>query len=384
MAAHRLFSHTDPSPPPRIFLAANSAWNLLHYRRPLIEAMRQEGWEVVGLVPDPPTGEELLSRWQRVPYLRGQARSPLDDLRALRGFFNIYRREKPDLALHFTIKPNIFGGLAARLAGMPAIPTLTGLGYTALHPTGANRLVPFLYRQAFARAPWVVVQNEDDRDWLLTRQLIRPEQCRLIRGSGVDTERFQPQDTLRTSATPLVCLYIGRLLKDKGVLELIEAVGNLRASGLDLECRFLGDPSHANPSAIPESSFRRMIDREGFRYLGPAEDVRPALAAADLLVLPSYREGTPRAVLEAMAMGIPVITTDVAGCRQTVDPGRTGLLVPPADARALEDAIRQMAVMTNEKRQAMGRAGLEKVIREFDQRIVVSQYLELISTYVRP
>lgn len=289
--------------------------------------------------------------------------------------FRIYRSEKPDAILHFTIKPNIFGSIAAKWAGIRSIPTVTGLGYTFLHGHWLNKLTVQMYRYAFSGLDCVVFHNRDDRELFDQLGIIPRRLSIVVNGSGVNTNYFRPLPKPQFE-TPFTFLFIGRLLYDKGIREYVEAAAYLRQWGVNISCRVVGDLGSSNPDAVPKEKFLHWI-KEGFiEYYGAAADVRPFIKNCDVLVLPSYREGMPRAILEALAMGKPIVTTDVAGCREAVC-DKTGLLVPVKNSKALAEAMSYLFHKDQQEVLAMSQAARTRALDRFDERIIVETYLQL-------
>lgn len=287
-----------------------------------------------------------------------------------------YRQARLDLVVHFTIKPCIYGGLAARLTGTPAIPTITGLGYTFIHPYGLNRFVPHLYKSAFKRSPLVVFLNREDAGLFVEKGIIREDQAFLSPGAGIDTEHFAPQPA--SSKANFVFLFLGRLLLDKGIEELMQAFEKLQQKEPAVECWVGGDDRAENPAIIRAKRWKHYMSQPGVKYLGLVEDVRPYLAQADVLVLPSYREGMPMVVLEAMAMGKPVIATQTAGCREAVTEGENGWLVPVKSVDALLDVMQEACHTHPGRLQEMGQAGRRQAVQKFEQHLVQQTFLHAI------
>lgn len=298
--------------------------------------------------------------------------SIVDDLRYYFQLKAMLLRDNPDLLLTYTIKPNIWGALAARRAGVRSIAMVTGLGYAftdgSYRKSVKQRLVELfarsLYREATRHNYRVIFQNADDiADFVAAGCLEDKTKARLVSGSGVDMDHY--------SLVPLpehpTVLMIARLLRNKGVREFAEAAASLKVSFPEARFQLIG-PFDEGPDSISRSELESW-EAAGLEYLGSVEDVRPAIAAARIYVLPSYREGTPRSVLEAMAMGRPVITTDVPGCRETVEDEVTGLLVPKNDAASLAAAIaRLLAAPALAAR--MGEAGFRRASQKYDVRKV--------------
>jgi glycosyltransferase involved in cell wall biosynthesis len=294
----------------------------------------------------------------------------------LRRFRSLLKRLRPAAYLSYTIKPNIYGAMAAGVLGIPAIPNVSGLGTAFLRGGALQRFVTMLYRVAFRRAPVVFFQNSEDCDVFVNRRIVRADQARILPGSGVDLAHFAPTPPPQG---PPTFLLVGRMLRDKGVLEFIEAARLLRSVLPHARFQLLGPIDEGNRSAVGHAEIDGWV-REGLvEYLGSAEDVRPFIAASTAVVLPSYREGLPRSLLEASAMERPLIAADVPGCRDIVDEGVNGYLCRVRDAASLADAMRRLAQMPAEQRLAMAQAARRKVQERFSEELVVGAYLDALS-----
>lgn len=358
--------------PHSILINGSHPDSLVNFRGDLIRDLIASGYEVHTSAPDiaGPTRAQLDAMGVRSHSvnLSRSGLSPIADLRYLREMLSLQRRIRPALVLNYTIKPNIWGSFAARLLGIPACSMVTGLGYIMIEGQGLKRrlvqaLAKQLYAWALSKNRAVIFQNNDDVDEFVRAGIVGPSKIRTVRGSGVNLEHFAPAPL---PAAP-VFLMIARLLRTKGVREYAAAAKSVRASYPDARFLLVGMHDPGPDGVTPEE----MGDwhQYGIEYLGPMDDVRPALAAASIYVLPSYREGTPRSVLEAMAMGRPVVTTDVPGCRETVQHERNGLLVPARDAAALHEAMTRL-IENPRQREAMGRESLEMARELFDVRKV--------------
>ena len=355
----------------RIVVIASLAESLLNFRSPLIAALLREGHEVICCAPghDPQLAlrlEALGASFLPIALDRTGI-NPLGDIRALLQLRRLFRRLRPDLVLGYTIKPVIYGSLAARLAGVPRIfSMITGLGYAFMGKSAKQRAVNLivctLYRTALRANRRVFFQNRDDLALFLERRLIRSqEQAVLINGSGVDLAEFPAQPPV---LRPITFLLIARLLKDKGIYEYVEACAILKKRYPKVQFQLLG-PLDSNPSAIAREQVEAWTRGGSIDYLGETGDVRPYIAAATVYVLPSYREGTPRTVLEAMAMGRPVITTDAPGCRETVREGENGFLVPVREVGGLVQAMERF-ILSPELALGMGRRSRELAEEKYD------------------
>ncbi|MCB9282505.1 MAG: glycosyltransferase family 4 protein [Lewinellaceae bacterium] len=367
--------------PRTIALVANTSWNLVHFRFSLAEQLQDSGYRVLAIAPPGAYAERLrtypFSRYHAWSKLRAHGQNVLQEWAAARELRQLYRILRPDLTLHFTIKPNLYGTWASSRLGIPSISTITGLGYPFLHPGGGNRLVPFLYREALKGTTATVFQNEDDRSLFLKTGLVAPAKTRLIPGSGVDTRFFHPLSENHREGT-FTFLYAGRLLRDKGILEYLKAACQIAESRPGLRFWIAGEMEPENPAALTRRELDPYFSHPAFKYWGFLEDIRPVMAQADVFVLPSYREGMPRAVLEAMAMGKPIVTTDAPGCKETVEPGENGLLVPVRDEEALTLAMRQLMELSPAVLRDMGEKSRQRALDRFNMQAINQQFLDLI------
>ena len=358
-----------------ILMTVNAAWNIWNFRRPLVEALAADGHRITVLAPFDDAVPDLERLGCRVRPLEMSVKglNPLEDLKLQRRFGRIFREERPDAALSFTIKNNIFGARAAKSTDVPFLPNVTGLGTAFLSGKLLQTVTEQLYRRSFADLQVVFFQNEDDRDLFLNRRLVRADQARLLPGSGIDLQRFAPAP-IPPPAEPPVFLMIARLLRDKGVLEFVEAARRVKVRHPQARFQLLGAAGSENRSAIDRPTVDAWVAQGVVEYLGTTPDVRPAIAAASCVVLPSYREGAPRTLIEAAAMARPLIATNVPGCRAVVDRDVSGFLCDLRSAESLALAMERFLALSPEAQQAMGAAGRAKMKREFDQTLVVDAY----------
>ena len=363
-----------------IALTANAAWNIWNFRRALVSALVSDGHAVTVIAPPDDSVGDLEALGCRFLPLDMNVRglNPLEDLALQRRLRRVLTLEKPDVVLSFTIKNNVFGALAARAAGVPLIPNVTGLGTAFLSDGLLRQVAETLCRRAFGPLPVVFFQNDDDRDLFRRRRLVRPEQARVLPGSGVDLSWFTATDMPPPEAPP-VFLMIARLLRDKGVVEFVEAARQLKRTMPEVRFQLLGAAGSENRTAIDAATVDAWVAEGVVEHLGTAPDVRPHIAAATCVVLPSYREGAPRTLIEAAAMARPVIATDVPGCRAVVEDGVSGLLCRVRDAESLAATMRRFLALPHAERTAMGRAGRARMEARFDEAIVVGAYREAIA-----
>lgn len=362
-----------------MLINANAAWNVLNFRRPVVEALIADGHGVTVLAPEDHASPRLMDMGCDVQMLRMSVKglNPIEDYRLVWRLRRAFTEHRADVVLSFTIKNNIYGAMAAERLGVPFIPNVTGLGTAFLSGGLLQSVAEALYRRAFRKLPLVFFQNGDDRNLFLRRGLVDEGQARLLPGSGIDLERFAPSD-LPPPEEPVTFLMIARLLRDKGVHEFVEAARRLKSSHPEARFQLLGPLCSGNRSAIDEAAVRAWVAEGVIEYLGEVEDVRPHIRATTCVVLPSYREGAPRSLIEAAAMARPLIATDVPGCRTVVDAGVSGFLCAPRSAESLAASMVRFLEMSHEQRQQMGQAGREKMAREFDQARVVAAYRSAI------
>ena len=360
-------------------IALNTAWNLVNFRSGLIRALVSHGYDVIAVAPTDEYAPQLAAlgcRFVPLP-MDNKGTHPGRDLMLLMRFVRLMRKERPDVFLGYTVKPNVYGSLAAHISGVTVINNVAGLGTVFIKGGWLNWLVRGLYQVALARSRKVFFQNEDDRQLFVTGGLVDGALTDRLPGSGVDLKKFEPASL--PGRSQMRFLLIARMLWDKGVGEYVNAARLLKSRGLNAEVCLLGFLDVQNPAAISKAQMDEWVAEGVVRYLGVSDNVREEIAQADCIVLPSfYREGTPRTLLEAAAMARPIITTDSVGCRDVVDDGVNGFLCRPRDASDLADKMERMICMFQTEREAMGLRGREKVEREFDEKIVIDKYLSAI------
>jgi len=370
-------------PAKKILLVANTAWNLWNYRKALISNLIQADFEVVLAAPGDRfqnyLQENCCCRFVLLRHLSRRSFSIWQNALCLLEFVRLFRRERPALVLLFTIKPNILGNLAARIAAVPTLSIIEGLGYSGSQAARWRRLAAPLYRLALRKTEKVVFLNQDDAHEFRQHQLVRLDQALVIQGPGVDMEHFQPARHLPGEKT--IFLFCGRLLVEKGIREFVQAAARIIQNVANAEFQVLGSPDPENPSSVSARELQIWKKESPVTFLGSADDVRLYLAKADVLVLPSYyREGVPRSVLEAMAMGKIIVTTDTPGCRDTVEAGKNGFLIPPKNVEALVAVLHEVLKLSPETRRQMGAFSRQKAAREFSDDQVLPHYLQLIES----
>ena len=366
----------------KIVLFANTEWYLYNFRRSLAMTLRDAGHEVLLVSPPGPYGEKLQAlgfRWLPAPMQR-LSLNPLRELALLWWLYRFLRTEKVDLVHGFTIKCVVYGALAARLAGVSArVSAVAGMGYVFISDSAKARLLRPLVRLLMRAAldgsnARLILQNPDDVTLFKQARLMQPQRIRLIPGSGVDCQRFVPAAT--RGERPFTVVLPARLLWDKGVAEYVEAAQILRAEGRDFIFQLAGEPDAGNPAAVPVTTVQDWVAAGLVQWLGHVSDMPGLFQSVDAVILPSYREGLPKGLIEAGACGLPLVTTDVPGCREVVEDGVSGLLVPMKDATALAVAIARLQDDSDLCAQ-LGQAARAKALSEFDEKIVIARTLEV-------
>lgn len=363
-----------------ITLSSNTSWYLFNFRASTIRALVAEGYRVVCVSPPDAYSTRLLelgAEWQALP-MDNAGTNPLRDLALVGRFWRIYRMLRPQVAFHFTIKNNVYGTWAARALGIRVVNNVSGLGTAFIRRGLVPAVVRILYRLSQPLAYRVFCQNVEDLTLLRQRRLVPPRRLFLLPGSGVDLQRFHPSLRKPAPSRVLRLLYAGRMLADKGLIELIDAIRQINIDEVRCELSLCGFAGAANVSAFDETTLQAWARLPGVSWLGPSDDMPGVYAQADAVVLPSYREGMPRSLLEAGAMGLPVIATDVPGCRHIVTDGVNGLLCEARSVESLRAAIEKMLAMGPAQRARLGAAGRARVEASFDEQRVVDAALAVV------
>ncbi len=366
----------------KVLLFANTDWYLFNFRLSLAYALRDRGYEILLLSPPGDYGRRLVDMgfdWRPLPMKR-QSLQPLSELKLLVQLVRLLKDEDVDIVHGFTIKAAVYGSLAARMAGGVArISAVAGMGYVFTSSDMKARLLKPIVRAviklaASGRNSRIILQNPDDVDAFLRYRLAEEQYVRLIKGSGVDTSLFVPSESQGRDSSTVVVLFAARLLWDKGLREFIEAATIVRKKSAGVCFLLAGEPDEGNPAAVSTAEVEGWHASGKVQWLGQVSNMPELLQSVDIMVLPSYREGLPKGLVEAAAVELPLIATDVPGCREVVIHGVNGLLVPAHDAEALANAI-VCLIQDRELRAEMGVRGRKKVLAEFDEEVVIRETL---------
>lgn len=354
----------------KVFIAINDSYGLYIFRRDLIKRLMADGHEVYTAVPDGECTErikELGCNFIEFP-VDSRGISPAGDFKLFLKYYKLLKKIRPDLVITYTIKPNVYCGLAARLLRIPYAVNITGMG-TAFQKKGAvMTIAKMLYRIGCGKAKVVFTENPGNRDTLCEMKLFKPEKIHVLNGAGVNTEYYAFEE-YPEEREPIKFLFIGRLMKEKGVDEYFAAADKLLADGINAEFHIAG--------TIDEEEYRTQIDERtknpSFVYEGWLDDIRPAIKNCHCFVLPSWHEGMANTLLECGSMGRPIITSSVHGCLEAVCEGENGFLHEVKNADSLYEEMKKFAALSREEKAAMGKASREYICANFDKRQVVEE-----------
>jgi len=370
-----------------VLLVANLARTIYQHRLPLLNALRTAGFRVILAAPPDAAAQDALlavgAEYWPLPHFQRNSKNPWRQGRALLELRRVFRRCKPDLAIPIGVQAIVLSNLAGARSGAKSVSLLTGMGYAFLHRSCLAATARLLLRIALQFADTVVFENPDDLRRIRDRRWVHARKTALISGSGIDMNHFLPQPEINNPDGNIVFTFIGRLLYDKGLREFAKAAMQVKKQHPNAIFRIAGPADPANPANVRDSDWYDWLRSGALEYAGAVEDVRPLIAASDWVVLPSYREGAPRALLEAMAMGKPLITTHAAGCRETVEEGKNGFLTPVGNAGALATVFVHCLQIEPKTRRAMGRYSRKKAAETFETGLVNARLVTILQQKIR-
>ena len=363
----------------KIAIVTNSSWYAWNMRLNLGFALQNQGYEVVFICPYDKYSENIKEHFKYFDLeINSNGTNPIEDLKNIYGHYKIYKYIKPDVLLQYTIKPNIYGTIVASMLNIPTINNISGLGILFVKQSLITKIAKWFYKVSQKKATKVFFQNQDDFKIFADEGLIAQEKCDVLPGSGVDIETFKPEE--KEDDGVFRFLLASRMLWEKGIKEFVEAAEIIKQKYPNVQFQILGHLDINNPSAISKEQMNIWVKDGYVNYLGSSDNVRIEISKADCIVLPSfYREGTPRILLESASMAKPIITTNNVGCRDVVDDGINGYLCEVRNAQDLASKMELMITLSDKDRENMGKAGREKMVKEFSEEIVINKYLESIS-----
>ena len=371
----------------RVGIIANTSWNILNFRLGLIKALKDNGYQIFIMAPKDEHSANLEQLGYEIHYVNKLSRkgtNPLVDILLIIELARLYKKLNLNFVLQYTIKPNIYGSIASFFSGVYAISTVTGLGYVFLSNGISSKIAKMLYRISLRFSHVVFFQNSDDKELFEINRLVPVSKSRLVNGSGIDTEYYYPaycqEINTENKKESTTFLMISRLLQDKGVYEFITASKNIRQKYPQTEFIILGDYDEGNPTSINQDDIQLWKNEKIIQLQGFKKNTRDFICQSDVVVLPSYREGIPRVILEAFAMGKPSITTDAPGCKHVVDHNENGLICKVRDEKSLYDAMETFILLSGTEKIKMGINARKKAEEVYSIGQIVKTYLSVLSS----
>lgn len=360
----------------RICITSNSGWTLYNFRLELMKSLRNDGHEVIAISNKDAYTDKIIElgfEYYVVP-IHGKSANPFTDIRLILAYKKSLALAKADLVLNFTIKPVIYASIAAKFLRIPAINNITGLGHLFTNNSWLTDVAVFLFKISQRQAFHIFFQNNEDIELFKKLGIVQHQSYSRIIGSGVDIRRFKPIASNRNNGKTSF-IFFGRILRDKGIEYCFEAVKLLQNKGLDFEFKVLGLLDFENPTAISANEMNAWCKEGYFTYLGTSDEVEKIAGLADCMVYPSfYREGVPRALLEATAMGLPIITTNNIGCKDVVEEGLNGFLIPIKNTKALAAAMESFLNLNRQQQIQMGAHSRKLAEEKFSETFVIDAY----------
>lgn len=361
-----------------ILICSNCAWNIINFRLPLIKSLSENGYSVVVVTKFDGYEKEVAEYVDKIEplFISSKGINPFVDVITLLNLIIAFFKLKPKYLLLFTIKPVIYGSIIAKLYKIKTIVMITGLGTAFIADNWMTSLVKFLYKYALSTASTIFFQNNDDKDLFLDDGLANSNLCKLTPGSGLDVQEFPYKPP--SPDKQIIFTLIARMIWDKGIGEYVQAAKIIQSKYPNIKFQLLGPIGVENRTAIPANTVSTWVDKGYVEYIEETSDVKSYIENSSCIVLPSYREGTSRVLLEAAAVGRPIIASDVAGCREIVENGISGFLCKPKDFDDLSNKIEDMLCLSFEERKNMGIVGRKKVEKDFSHEIVNDLFLDAI------
>ncbi len=363
----------------KIVLVCNTSWGMMMFRSSLMKRLVDDGYDVTVLAPLDDHSEKIKAlgcNYIELP-MDNKGSNPIKDWFLMKRLYKHYKEIKPDLIFHYTIKPNIYGTLAAHKANYKSIAVITGLGFTFINNGITSKIAKLLYKKSLRHAHKVWFINHEDRKKFIKEKILSRDFMEILPGEGVDMDKYAPR-AKKINDGKFKFILIARLLWDKGVGELVKAASVLTEYYPNMEVQLVGFVDAKNPQAISKEQVEIWEKNGWIKYMGSTNDVRDFISEADCIVLPSYREGISKILMESASMAKPIIASNVPGCRDIVENGSSGYLCNVMDAYDLAVKMEKMLLLSKEKRELMGQKGREHILREFDEKIVIKKYMHAI------
>lgn len=369
----------------KIAFVDNTLWGLLNFRGDVIKALYNDGNKITLIAPFDPN--ICLKKYQGIEYisikLSRKGKNPFQEIKYLFSLYKIYKENKFDLIFHYTIKPNIYGNIAAKLNRIDSISIIPGLGHLFIKENITTKIAERLYKFTlnFSKEVWFL--NNDDKELFIKRKLVNEEKVKILPGEGINLEKFYPIENNRKD-NKIIFLMVARVLWEKGFKEYTEAAESLKKKYNNLEFQLLGMIDEDNPSGVKKEVIESYHKKEVINYLGTSNNVKKIIANCDCIVLPSfYKEGVPRTLMEGASMEKPLIATNIQGCREVVEDNYNGYLCEPKNSQDLIAKIEKFILLSKEEREKLGKNGREKMKKEFDANIIIKKYKNRINKEIK-
>ena len=366
-----------------IAIVLNTSWNVFNFRLNLLKALQKDGYKITVIAPRDEYSTLLKKEGFNYVDLKmdNDSTNILKELKLIIHMFTLYKSIRPDVLLQYTIKPNIYGTLVSTVLKIPVINNISGLGTIFLKEKILYKFVRYFYKIILRFPKKVFFQNKYDHQKFLNLKLVKEKNSETIPGSGIDADRFKPIKREYKNKT-FHFLMIARLIKDKGLVEYIDAIKIVKKKYPSIKFQLIGSLYLTNPTAISQEELDVWIKDDLVEYLGTSNQMEEIIAVADCVVLPSYREGLSRVLLEAASMEKPIITTDVPGCKDVVDHGVNGFLCEVKNSESLAEQMIRMLKLSIEERETMGKRSREKIIKEFHEDILINKYMKTVKEII--
>ena len=364
----------------KIVFSSNISWSVYNFRLGLLKSLQKEGHEIFVVASRDDFSQKLMDEnfnFYEIN-LNNNSTNPFEDIKNILNYYKIYKKIQPDVICHNAIKPNIYGTIVANFLKTPTLNNISGLGTLFIKEGFSTRIAKMLYKFSQKRASKVFFQNTDDLNLFINNKLVSSEKCELIPGSGVNTDKFKPVMANTRINKKFNFLFIGRLIYDKGIREYIEASEILKIKYPEIAFNVLGPIYKSNSTAIKKEDLDLWIKNGTIFYLGETDRVDLEMENASCIVLPSYREGMSKVLIEASSMGLPIVTTNVPGCKDVIVNNETGFLAEVRDSSDLAMQMEKMFLLSDEERNEMGRKARKRAIEVFDEKIIIKYYKNAI------
>ena len=367
----------------KIVFSSNISWSIYNFRSGLLKELKKDGNQIftVALQDEYSKKLEELGFIHSSININNNSKNPIKDLWLVYQYYKVYKKIAPDVICHNSIKPNIYGTIASGMLKIPVVNNISGLGTLFIKESFSTKIAKKLYEISQKKASKVFFQNSDDLDLFIKNKLVDANKCLIIPGSGVDTNKFKP--VIRSANKCFNFLFVGRLISDKGIREYIESARIIKKKYQNVVFNILGPLYISNETSITEKDLD-IWEKEGIiSYLGQTDNVAKEMAKSDCIVLPSYREGLSKVLIEASSLGIPIITTDVPGCKDVVIDNETGFLSEVRSSKDLASKMKKMILLSDEERNSMGQKARKRAVEVFDEKIIIKHYKDAIHSVLK-